>query len=228
MKPMNDVTKRLLIALGAVLLVSVVFVVVSRNTGEQEPAASEEARLVEHRDEEGGFSVSYPEFWRKVEQTEEDPFIRLLVAPPGTDDSMSVKVIPLPGPVVINDDTPEEEIDALEDTFDRIIDQLPGLTEVVQRQRLVVNGTPGWYYIYKFRDGEEIGLHFRYFLFQGDKEYIVTFQAFPEDHYFDLAPVWDQILATFNFRLGGASPSPDGSPTSAPASPDPTPASTPT
>lgn len=207
---MNDVTKRLLLALGAVLLVSVVFLFFSRN--QQDEPESDEPQLVEHRDEEGEFSVSYPRQWRRVGQENEDPFERLLVAPPGTDDSLSVKVVPLPGRVVIDEDTPQEDIEALQASLDQLIDQLPGLEEILQRSRLVVNGTPGWYYVYRFRDGEEVGIHFRYFLFEDDKEYIVTFQAFPEDRYFDLAPVWDRILGTFNFKLFEATPSPGDSP----------------
>jgi hypothetical protein len=63
-------------------------------------------------------------------------------------------------------------------------------------------------------------------MFEGDKEYMMTFQAFPEDHYANLAPVWDEILGTFNFKLeaspspGQESPSPGPSPLPA-ASPSP-------
>jgi hypothetical protein len=206
MKPVSDVRKRLAVALGAAVLVSLIFVFASRDPGEK--PAPKGPGMVEFRDEEGGFSVSYPRSWQELSRRgQEDPFERLLVGPPGTDDTLSVKVVPLPGRVVINSKTPQEDINAIEASLDQLIDQLPGLVEVLQRQRLIIAGTPGWYYLYKFRDGDQQGIHFRYFMFEGDKEYMMTFQAFPEDHYANLAPVWDEILGTFNFKLE-ASPSP--------------------
>jgi photosystem II reaction center protein PsbP len=218
MKPMNAVTKRLAIALGAVLLVSVGFILASQN--DKKAPAEEKTKLIEFRDEEAGFSVSLPAKWDFLTETSKDPLVRLLAGPPATDDTVSVKVIPLPAKVTINSQTPQEDINALQATFDQIVDQLPGLVEVVQRQRLNLNGTPGWYYIYKFKDGDRQGIHFLYFLFEGDKEYVVTFQAFPEEHFVDLAPVFDEIIGTFNFKLNKASPAASPSPEAA-ASPTP-------
>ena len=135
-----------------------------------------------------------------------------------------MKVIPLPGPVVINANMPAEELKALEATFDQIIDQLPGLIEVVDKSRINVNGTQGWYYLYKFEDKEmnKTGIHFRYFLFEGDTEYVVTFQVFPEEHYSEMAPQFDRVIETFDFKLGKPSPRPSGSESpAAEASPSP-------
>lgn len=215
---MNPVKKRVLIALGAALVVAVGFVAATINApkGPQERPDD----LVEYRDEVAGFSVSYPRFWKRIEGTK-DPLVRLLVGPPATDDTLSVKVIRLPGKVVINSRTPPEDIAQIQSTLDRVIDQLPGLTEVVQRSPLVLNGTRGWYYIYKFQDkgtGER-GIHFRYFMFEGDKEFIVTFQAFPEDHFAQLAGTFDKIVATFNFKVGQPDPT---APAATPAGPTPT------
>jgi hypothetical protein len=204
MKPMNAVTKRLAIALGAVLVVSAGFILASQNANKA--PAEENTKLIEFKDEEAGFAVSLPANWQYVTETSQDPLVRLLAGPPATDDSVSVKVIPLPAKVTIDSRTPQEDINALQATFDQIVDQLPGLVEVVQRRRLNLNGTPGWYYIYKFKDGDQQGIHFLYFLFEGDKEYVVTFQAFPEEHFPELAPVFDEILGTFNFKLSEASP----------------------
>lgn len=217
---MTAVTKRLAIALGAVLVVSIGFVVASQNA-EKDPA-EEKQKLFEFKDEEAGFSVSLPGSWTLLTENSKDALVRLLVGPPGTDDTLSVKMIPLPDKVVINSQTPQADINALQATFDQIVDQLPGLVDVVQRQRLILNGTPGWYYIYKFKDGDQQGIHFLYFLFEGDKEYVVTFQAFPEEHYPELAPVFDEIIGTFNFKLNQATPGPSASPSVA-ASPTPAP-----
>lgn len=221
MKPMNAVTKRLLIALGAVLVVSVGFIVADQRAGDAPPEKAG-TKLVEFRDEEAGFSVSLPGSWQLLTENSKDALVRLLAGPKGTDDTLSVKVIPLPSEVVIDSQTPQEEINALQATFDQIVDHLPGLVEVVQRQRLILNGTPGWYYTYKFRDGDQQGIHFLYFLFEGDKEYVVTFQAFPEDHFPELAPVFDEIITTFNFKLDEATPKASASPSGA-GTPTPTP-----
>jgi photosystem II reaction center protein PsbP len=220
MKPMNAVTKRLAIALGAVLVVSAGFILASQNANKA--PAEVKTKLIEFRDEEAGFSVSLPAKWQYLTETSQDPLVRLLAGPPATDDTVSVKVIPLPAKVTIDSQTPQDDINALQGTFDQIVDQLPGLVEVLHRQRLILNGTPGWYYIYKFKDGDRQGIHVLYFLFEGDKEYVVTFQAFPEEHYPDLAPVFDDIIGTFNFKLNKASPaaSPSPSPAAA-ASPTP-------
>lgn len=193
--------------MGAVLVVAVGFAAATINA----PKAPQERPddLIEYRDEVAGFSVSYPRSWNRLEATE-DPLVRLLVGRPATDDTLSVKVIGLPGRVVINSSTPPEDIAEIQSTLDRVIDELPGLTEVVQRSRLVLNGTQGWYYIYKFKDkgdGEQ-GIHFRYFMFEGDKEYIITLQAFPEDHFAELAGTFDKIIETFDFKVGQPDPTP--------------------
>lgn len=203
--------------MGAVLVVAIGFTAATLNAPKS--PAQEPNDLVEFKDEVAGFSVSYPQFWKRSEVTE-DPLVRLLVGPPATDDTLSVKVIRLPGQVVINSSTPPEDIAEIQATLDQVIDGLPGLTEVVQRSRLVINGTQGWYYIYKFKDkgvGEQ-GIHFRYFMFEGDKEYIITFQAFPEDHFAGLAGTFDRIVETFNFKLGKPELSPS---TAAPVVPTP-------
>lgn len=210
---MNPVKKRLGLALGVALAVSVGFFVATNNAA-QDPAATKPA-TVEFTDEVAGFSVSYPSSWQKLTQSPPDPLVRLLVGPPATDDTLQVRVIELPGTVVINSQTPPEEIAEIQASLDQIIDHLPGLVEVVDRNRIILSGTPGWYYIYKFKDGDEQGIHTRYFMFEGDKEYIVTFQAFPEDHYADLASIFDDTLGTFNFKIGSAATS-TPTPTSVP------------
>lgn len=203
----------MLVALGAVLVVAVGFTAASLNAPRSPAGPSE--KLVEFKDEAAGFSVSYPRSWNRIEKPK-DPLVRLLAGPPATDDTISVKVIRLPAKVVIDANTPAADIAAIQGTLDQIIDQLPGLTQVVQRNRLTVNGTPGWYYIYRFKDKGVQGVHFRYFMFEGDKEYIITFQAFPEDHFGGLAATFDRIIATFNFKLGQAEPTPSPSVSSSP------------
>lgn len=216
---MNPVKKRLLVALGALLVVAIGFISATLTAPKSPAKQSDE--LIEFKDEVAGFSVSYPRHWRRIQEPG-DPLVRLLVGPPATDDTLSVKVLRLPDKVVINSSTPPEDIAAIQATLDQAIDRLPGLIEVVQRSRLTINGTQGWYYTYRFKDkgeGEE-GIHFRYFLFEGDREYIVTFQAFPEDHFPGLAETFDKIIETFNFKLNQesvASPAPPPPPAPAPA-----------
>ncbi|MGQ0678647.1 MAG: PsbP-related protein [Actinomycetota bacterium] len=197
---MSPVRNRMLVALAVSALLALPFVFIGGREAKQ-PEAEPKIELVEYRDEEAGFSVSYPKSWDLLSQRPPDPLVRLLVGPPATDDTLSVKMIQLPAPVVINSATPAEEIAELQATFDQIIDQLPGLTEVFTRNRLNLNGTPGWYYIYEFKDGDRSGVHARYFLFERDREFVVTFQAFPKEHYQDLAPVFDEVLQTFDFKL---------------------------
>jgi hypothetical protein len=215
MKALSATQKRLALALGAVLLVSGVFVAVSQNASKPVPKPVE--KLVLFTDPDAGFSVRYPSSWILLNPKGGDPLVRLLVGPPATDDTLSVKVIVLSGNVVINANTSTEDIAALQASFDQLIDQLPGLEQVVERTRVDINDTQGWLYLYKFKDKQAEGIHARYFLFQGNKEYIVTFQAYPSSHYATLAGVFDKIIETFNFKYTPASPSPSASASAAPS-----------
>ena len=100
MKPMNAVTKRLVIALGAAVLVSVAFILV-RNNASNAPA-QKKPTMIEFKDEAAGFSVSLPGSWQNLTETSQDPLVRLLAGPPATDDTLRVKVIVLPGRVVLS------------------------------------------------------------------------------------------------------------------------------
>lgn len=212
---------------GAVLAVGVlalVYVLVVDDAGTIDPDASSTPSPGDYQtyvDEQEGFAISYPPDWVQATARNEDPTVRLLITLPGTEDAVSVSTVSFDEPVTVNARTSPELVQALEAQLDRTIDQIPNLIELVQRRRTAVGDVQGWTYIYRFQEADEqVGVHVKHFLFRSHRLYTLTFQAFPQDHYSQLAPTFDEILSSFEF-LEAAPPSP--APTGSPAATDPPP-----
>lgn len=169
-------------------------------SGRRKSAASQQS-FVRFEDRESGFALSYPRIWRRLEEraVDLDPQVRLLVGRLGTDNNLRVRVIPLQVPVVINDQTPAEDMAALQAELDKLIDQGQDVGRVIKRDRVTVNGVPGWWYLYTFNDKEtkKQGIHSHFFLFGGRNLYILVFQALPVGQYDTLAGTFDRILQSF-------------------------------
>lgn len=170
-------------------------------SGKRKSAASRQQSYIRFEDREAGFALSYPRSWRRLEANTGglDPQVRLLVGRLGTDNNLRVRVIPLQAPVVINDQTPAEDIAALQAELDKFIDQGQDVREVIRRDRVTVNGVPGWWYLYSFNDKEtkKQGIHSHFFLFGTRNLYILVFQALPVSQYELIAGTFDRILQSF-------------------------------
>lgn len=158
------------------------------------------------------FAVKLPGDWEVFEPDREDPQIALVAGVSGTQNNVRVRVSPLPEPVTITDDTPDNIVAEFQAQFDRFIDQGDGVKEVIRRQRIKVDGVHGWQYLYTFTDtqtGKE-GIHSHIFLLNGSRMYVIIFQALPSSSYGDMAGVFDDILTSWEFLTDEevASPSP--------------------
>ena len=191
---------RLLVVLAVVVLGAGVFWFLSRS--DEGPTASEEESAGDYatiEDPEAGFSIKLPRNWEFFEQERADPEIRMVVGATGTQNNLRVRVSPLAEPVVLTTETPENVIAELQAQFDRYIDEGEAVKEVLQRQRVNINGVQGWEYLYTFTDeptGDE-GVHSHFFLLGGERLYVLVFQVLPASNFEDYARTFDEIITSF-------------------------------
>jgi hypothetical protein len=195
---------RLLVVLAVVILGAGVFWFLNRS---EEAATPEEETTEDYatiEDPEAGFTIKLPRDWMFFEQEQADPAIRMVVGAPGTQNNLRMRVTPLEAPVVINSETPESVIAELQAQFDQYIDQGESVKEVLQRQRVNINGVQGWEYLYTFTDeptGDE-GVHSHFFLLGGERLYVLVFQVLPASNYEDYARTFDEIITSFQLIDG--------------------------
>lgn len=176
------------------VLAAAVAVLVVRVTGPN-PAALPGGELVEFRAEEAGFAISHPADWRRIESPDEQ--VRL-VATPNDRDSVLVRVVGLTTPVE------EGQLTAVRDFTRGLVTDGTGIELTAGPEQVELAGLPGWYYLYRFTDeatGRQ-GVHSHYFLFRGDRMFVLVFQALPQGRFQQLAPVFDRIAESFR-RLDG-------------------------
>lgn len=204
---------RLLVVLGVVVVAAVVFFLANRNEDPEPAAKGGGVEFVNVEDREGRYTIDLPTTWQLFEQQQEDPQIRMVVGEPGTQNNLRVRVSPLPQPVVINQNTPDTVLAELQAQFDKYIDDGQNVREVIQRQRVNINGLQGWWYLYSFNDdaGNEEGFHSHFFLLGGDALYVLVFQTLPASDYPKYASTFDKMIASFKLLPDRApSPSPAG------------------
>lgn len=208
--PKKPDRKRLLLVLAVVIVASVVLFLANR----EDPGPAEEegsAELATITDRQGGFSIKLPQHWQFFEQQQTDPEIRMVVGESGTQNNLRVRVSPLAAPVIIDTTTPDSVLAELQAQFDRYIDEGENVREVIQRQRVNINGVQGWWYLYSFNDsrGNEEGLHSHFFLLGGSKMYVLVFQVLPTSAYGNYARTFDEIITSFRLTAAeSASPAP--------------------
>lgn len=210
--PKKPERKRLLLVLAVVIVASVVLFLANReDAGPAEEEGS--AELATITDRQGGFSIKLPQHWQFFEQEQSDPEIRMVVGESGTQNNLRVRVSPLAEPVIIDSTTPDTVLAELQAQFDRYIDEGENVREVLQRQRVNINGVQGWWYLYSFNDsrGSEEGLHSHFFLLGGSKMYVLVFQVLPTSAYGNYARTFDEIITSFRLT-GSESTSPAPSP----------------
>lgn len=148
--------------------------------------------LVEFESSEGGFAISYPEDWERIETPQDSPV--KLVATPDDKNSLKVSVTDLGFTV-----GPKELPGMRQYTTSRIEDSGKDVDIVAGPSQVKLDGLPGHVFVYTFTDPDsgETGVHSHYFLFDGDRMFTLVFQALPEARYEELAPLFDAVAESF-------------------------------
>jgi hypothetical protein len=155
-------------------------------------AAADE--LVEYRNDESGFALSYPKAW--VRATTANPQIVLVAAEndPAKNQggSILVRVTPLDAPV-----GPAQLADARKVT-DAIVGSSEGVALKAEPTQTTQGGLPGLYYLYTFRDpvSGTTGVHSHFFLFKDKTMISLVLQALPQDDFGRLAPLFDRVTTS--------------------------------
>lgn len=168
------------------------------------------AGFATYRSPDGGFTISYPGQWQVVPNTG----VSLLLSA-GGNDALSIREVTLQQAV----DT--KNVDSIKAVTDAILSTPSAQLQVLLARPITIGGIGGYYYLYTFPSGKDRGVHAHYFLFQGRKLSMLVFQALPSSDFQGLAPVFDQVSASFRSdpRVLGPPPAPA---TTAPGSPAPT------
>lgn len=148
--------------------------------------------FVEFRSEQGGFALSYPKSWRRLQS--EDPQVAL-VAANGQNDSFLVRVVELDAAVG------PEQLPAAKQLADRIVKANESVELLTEPAKIELAGLPGYFYFYSFEDpaSKQKGVHSHFFLFNEKKMITLVFQSIPAEQFPRMAPTFDKI--TNSFRL---------------------------
>jgi hypothetical protein len=167
------------------------------------------AGFVTYHNAADGFSISYPRGWKQVT----DPTVSLLVSA-GGGDALSVRVLQMQTAVDPNN------VNDVRAVTDAILSSPGAKLTVLGSRPITVAGIKGYYYLYTFPSGQDLGVHAHYFLFQGRKLIILVFQGLPYNDFIRLAPTFDQISGSLksNPKILGPVPPPatTAPPTTAP------------
>lgn len=160
--------------------------------GTAEPDGEPQGDLVEFVDDEGGYALSYPEDWERIEV--DDPQVRLL-ATPNRRDSLFVRLIDLEADVEVA----EGDLPAFREYTDRIVQGGEGVEILDEPVALELGGLPALYYLYTFEDPSsgQRGVHSHYFVFEGRTVISIVMQALPTDRFAGLAPTFKAIVDSF-------------------------------
>ncbi len=206
--------KRWWVPISVVVLVALVagafYVGRGSSNSHQNKPSTVPAGFATYRSPDGGFSISYPAQWQVVPNTG----VSLLLSA-GGNDALSIREVTLQQAV----DT--KNVDSIRAVTDAILSTPSAQLQVLLARPITIGGIAGYYYLYTFPSGKDRGVHAHYFLFQGRKLTMLVFQALPSSDFQGLAPVFDQVSATFRSdpKVLGPPPAPA---TTAPGSPAPT------
>lgn len=158
------------------------------------PAPAQPGELVEFRDDQAGFGMSYPKAWVRVPSP--NPQIVLVAAEndPAKNQggSILVRVTPLDAPVG------KAQLGEARKATDQIVSSSDGLALKAGPSEIEQAGLPGLYYLYTFRDPVSglTGVHSHYFLFKDKTMISLVFQALPQDDFGRLAPLYDRVAGS--------------------------------
>ena len=170
---------------------------VSRRDTPHMPAATQARSVapiedvVEFRDDQAGFALSYPKAW--VRATAPNPQIVLVAAEqdPAKNQGGSIlaRVTPLDRPVT------KAQLGEARKATDVIVSSSEGVALKAEPTETEQGGLPGLYYLYTFRDpvSGATGVHSHYFLFKDKAMISLVFQALPEGDFGRLAPIFDRV-----------------------------------
>jgi hypothetical protein len=167
----------------------------SRSPAETTGPSGQAGGLVEFMDEKDGFAISYPRTWLRLQGNEESVVLVVSEKPveQNTGGSLLARVVNIGTPV-----SPEQLPEAKRIT-DEIVTKGPGVELKFEPKAITQAGLPGWLYVYTFADtaSSRRGVHSHYFLFKGESMISFVFQALPDTEFARLAPIFDDMIATF-------------------------------
>jgi hypothetical protein len=206
--PSSSAKRIIGVGLGLVLLAGAGALIASvRDTGGGRMPASTEARnvnntpapaqpeeLVEFRNEQAGFALSYPSAW--IRATAPNPQIVLVAAEQepakNRGGSILVRVTPLDAPVT------KAQLSEARKATDAIVASSEGVALRAEPAETEQGGLPGLYYLYSFRDPISglTGVHSHFFLFKDKAMISLVFQALPLDDFGRLARLFDRVAGS--------------------------------
>ena len=204
----SSAQRNIVVGLGLVLIAGVgTWIVAGRDTGGHRMPATTPARsvetasapaqpdeLVEFRDDQAGFALSYPKAW--VRATAPNPQIVLVAAEhdpvKNQGGSILVRVTPLDAPVA------RPQLGDARKVTDAIVASSEGVALKADPTETEQGGLPGLFYLYTFRDpvSGATGVHSHFFLFKDKAMISLVFQALPQDDFGRLAPMFDRVTAS--------------------------------
>lgn len=147
--------------------------------------------MVTYTDPGTRFRLDFPSSWRTSVIGGAD--VRLL-AGPGNDDLISVRVVTLD-----TDSSGSPTQASIRPYLDTIVQE--PTVRIVRRDEITMDRLPGWYYVYTFTDSKthREGVHAQYFILRGSELYSIVFQALPASDFSRLAPVYQQVANSIQF-----------------------------
>jgi hypothetical protein len=158
------------------------------------PVPAPPGDLVEFRDDQAGFALSYPKAW--VRATAPNPQIVLVAAEqdPAKNQggSILVRVTPLDTPVG------KAQLGETRRATDALVASSDGVALRAEPTQTEQGGLPGLYYLYAFRDplSGQTGVHSHFFLFKDNAMISLVFQALPQHDFARLAPLFDRVIGS--------------------------------
>jgi hypothetical protein len=151
-----------------------------------------------------GFSIDYPKDWGVY--TAENGALDIDAG--GDGDAVSVSLLRRTDVA-----TTVENLPNIKAVTDGIVASNKS-AQILKVQAIMVDGMPGYYYLYTFTDGETgaEGAHAHYFLFRGRNMYTMIFQALPSDGFARLSSVFDQMAESLR-TVPDNGPAPEATPT---------------
>ena len=174
----------------------------SQTTTTVDPAAPgpslPESAFARFTSEKQGFSIDYPKDWGLFETETGE-----LALDAGGNDVVSVSLF-------MRTDVPTtvDNLANIKAFTDGAVTSNKS-AQILKVQAIMVDGMPGYYYLYTFTDAETgaEGAHAHYFLFRGRNMYVMIFQALPSDGFARLSSVFDQMAESLTTRPDtGAAP----------------------
>ena len=151
--------------------------------------------LVEFRDAEAGWAISYPQKWNLLQSQDADVALVVSEKPPELNTGGSI----LARDLVLGAPVDEAKLPAAKEVTDKIVLGGEGIQLLAQPTVVHQGGLPGYFYFYTFKDpatGRE-GVHTHYFLFKSSTMISFVFQALPKDDFQALAPLFDEVIGSF-------------------------------